>query len=88
MKLQDKLLFSLVLEPLSEKSGCTTRTLDLDESIRLQHLQAAGVNVASYFYELAKRIEENNNQQPKVYFDLALDAVKNSQKIFRIMVNI
>lgn len=71
---------SLVLEPLSEKSGCTTRTLDLDESIRLQHLQAAGVNVASYFYELAKRIEENNGQQPKVYFDLALDAVKNSQK--------
>lgn len=75
-----QITLALVLEPLAEKDGCTTRNLDLDETIRLQHLQAAGINVSRYFYELAKRVKENNGKQPELYFDLAFDAVRDSQK--------
>ena len=74
-----QVVVSLVLEPIAEKDGCTTRTIDLDETIRLQHLQVAGVNVGRYFFDLVERINKCDGQPPE-YFDLAWNAVNESQK--------
>jgi len=72
-----QVVMALVLEPLAEKGGCTTRLVDLDSSIRLQHLQAAGVNVGRYFYEIAERVQVAGGQ-PDSYFDVALEALGGS----------
>jgi hypothetical protein len=70
-------VMALVLEPLSEKEGCTTRSVDLKSTIKLQHLQAAGVNAGRYFYEIAERVRVAGGQ-PDSYFDVALEALDGS----------
>lgn len=70
---------ALVLEPLSDKEGCTTRSQDLNENIRLQHLQASAINSSKFFYQLAERVKEQGGQ-PKVHWDLALAALKDSSR--------
>lgn len=72
-------VLALVLEPLAEKDGCTTRSHDLDSSIRLQHLQAAGCNVGRYFYDIAERVRVSHGQ-PESYFDSALEALQASTR--------
>ena len=48
-----------VLEPLSEKEGCTTRTRDLNEFQRLEYFLAAAVNIGDAFENLTSRIQHN-----------------------------
>jgi len=74
-----QVVMALVLEPIAEKRGCTTRTYDLKETIKLQHLQAAGINVGRFFYEMADRVKTNKGNQPESYFDLALEALGSSR---------
>lgn len=77
-EIERRLVLAMILEPLAEKEGCTTRTRDLHDKIRLQHLQAAGVNTGKYFFQLAERVNEQQGQ-PRVYWDLALEALRTSR---------
>lgn len=72
-------LLALILEPLPEKLGCTTRTVDLDEARKLEFFLASGINIGRYFFELAVRVK-NERGQPDVFFDLALSAARASSK--------
>ncbi len=72
-----RVIMALVLEPIAEKKGCTTRSTDISKDLRLVDLQGAGVNVGKYFYELAKRVNRVGGQ-PKLFFDLCLGALRNS----------
>ncbi|MBI2624334.1 hypothetical protein HYW67_02460 [Candidatus Parcubacteria bacterium] len=48
-EVQRQVVLALVLEPLAEKSGCTTRSRDSSEELRLVDLQGAAVNVGRIF---------------------------------------
>jgi len=67
-----------VLEPIPEKSGCTTRSVDLKPTTRLEHFIIAGVNIGWDFYLLAERIKRNNYSQPDLIFDVSYNAQINS----------
>ncbi len=67
-----------VLEPIPEKAGCTTRSVDLKPTTKLEHFLIAGINIGWDFYNLAERIKKNGYEQPKVIFDIAYKAQKNS----------
>jgi hypothetical protein len=73
-------ILASVLEPIPEKIGCTTRSVDLKPTTRLEHFIIAGVNIGWDFYELAERIRKNNYKQPQIIFDIALNAQRNSFK--------
>lgn len=45
-----------VLEPISEKDGCTTRTKDLCQFQKLEYFLSAGINIGEAFEDLATRI--------------------------------
>lgn len=70
---------ALLVEPLAEKEGCTTRGRDISDTLRLIDLQTASVNVSRYFYELAERVKEERGQ-PRVFYDLLLAALNTSTK--------
>ncbi|OGZ10225.1 MAG: hypothetical protein A3D65_03975 [Candidatus Lloydbacteria bacterium RIFCSPHIGHO2_02_FULL_50_13] len=70
---------ALVAEPLAEKDGCATRTKDLSEDLKLTHFLAVAVNSGEYFYELAQRVVDEGGQ-PKVFYDLCHEALKNSNR--------
>lgn len=70
---------ALVLEPIAEKAGCTTRSIDLSNDLKLIYFLANGVNSNEYFYTLAKRVNRAGGQ-PKVFFDLFVPALKNTGK--------
>ncbi len=48
-----------VLEPISEKNGCTTRTKDLCQFQKLEYFLIAGVNIGDAFEDLANRIYQS-----------------------------
>lgn len=78
-EIERRVILSLILEPLAEKEGCTTRTKDISGDLRLADLQVAAINVGQYFYELALRVKKENGQ-PKIFYDLAFEALKGSTK--------
>ncbi len=45
-----------VLEPISEKEGCTTRRSNLNEFQKLEYFLSAGVNIGDAFEDLTTRI--------------------------------
>lgn len=78
-EVQRQVVLALVLEPLAEKAGCTTRNRDINEELRLVDLQGAAVNVGRYFHELARRVQRSKGQ-PRVFFDLCFRALTDSAK--------
>ena len=62
-EIERRAVLALVLEPIVEKEGCTTRSRDIDASLRLIDLQGAGVNVGKYFYELAERVNPDRSSR-------------------------
>src|SRR3989338_954399 len=78
-EVERRVVLALVLEPVAEKAGCTTRSRDVSKDLRLIDLQGAGVNVGRYFYELAERINRQR-EQPKLYYDLCFEALRNSTR--------
>jgi len=67
-----------VLEPLSEKEGCTTRMHDVSSSKKLGFFLTAGINIGDTFEELATRFSIDDN--PRVVYDLACRAQADSKK--------
>jgi len=67
-----------VLEPISEKEGCTTRSKDLSEFQKLEYFLTAGVNVGDAFEDLTKRIYEKSF--PCLTYDLCYRAQADSKK--------
>lgn len=67
-----------ILEPIPEKVGCTTRKKDWQEKSKLEYFLISGVNIGKVFYELSERIKSNNYEQPKLIYDLAYKAQKES----------
>jgi hypothetical protein len=47
-----------VIEPISEKKGCTTRSKDLCEYQKLEYFLTAGVNIGDAFEDLAHKIQD------------------------------
>lgn len=77
LEVQRQVSLAFVLEPLAEKEGCTTRYKDQNSELSLARLQAAGVSVGPYFYELATRVKKESGQ-PKVFYDLFQPALASS----------
>lgn len=71
------MVLALALEPLAEKKGCTTRTIDLQQNLKLVDFQAAAINTGPYFHALAERIYKSR-AQPKYFYDLCLNAIQGS----------
>lgn len=67
-----------VLEPLSEKSGCTGRLNDATPAQKLEFFICAGINIGDAFEELAERLLARD-RFPVVY-DLAYRAQADSKK--------
>ncbi len=61
------------LEPLSEKTGCTTRETDASQHLKLEYFIAGAVNIGDAFEDLASRIDKYG-KQPELIYDLALKA--------------
>ncbi len=72
-------VLALALEPLAEKKGCTTRTIDLHSNLKLVDFQAAAINAGLYFYTLAERIKKAHGQ-PKYFYDLCVRAIEDSTR--------
>ena len=60
--------------------GCTTRYIDYQDKSKLEYFLIAGVNIGKVFYDLAKRIKNNNYKQPQCIYDLAFHAQVESLK--------
>ena len=67
-----------VLEPVSEKEGCTTRSKDLSEQQKLEYFLTAGVNIGDAFEDLAQRISTRGF--PCETYDLCYRAQADSKK--------
>ncbi len=72
------IILASILEPIPEKVGCTTRKKDWQEKSKLEYFLISGVNIGKVFYELSERIKNNNYRQPKLIYDLAYKAQKES----------
>src|SRR3989344_7457150 len=67
-----------VLEPISEKDGCTTRTRDLCKYQKLEYFLSAGINIGDAFEDLATRIYTTGF--PCQTYDLCYRAQADSKK--------
>ncbi len=67
-----------VLEPISEKDGCTTRTKDLCQYQKLEYFLTAGVNIGDAFEDLATRIYTTGF--PCQIYDICYRAQADSKK--------
>lgn len=67
-----------VLEPLSEKSGCTGRLSNVTSEQKLEFFVGAGVNIGDAFEELARRLLARDRWS--VTYDLAYRAQADSKK--------
>src|SRR4051812_35771615 len=74
---QRDVVLALVIEPLAEKEGCTTRSHDLHDQLKLVDFQTSAVNVGQYFFELARRVNASGGQ-PKKFYDLCFEALIDS----------
>lgn len=74
------IILASVLEPIPEKEGCTTRTRDWQDKSKLEYFLISGVNLGIPFYNLIKRIIDNNYKQPELIYDLAYEAQLESFK--------
>lgn len=63
-------VLSLSLEPLAEKHGCTTRTVDSSQGTKLEYFVISAMNSAWTLLELVDCIVEHNGQ-PDCIFDIA-----------------
>jgi len=77
-EIQRRITLALVLEPLADKPGCTTRYVDLSPEHKLVDFETAAVNAAPYFGELARRIQRTKTQPP--FYDLCYQALAGSTK--------
>ena len=85
------------LEPLSEKTGCTTRTTDLNRDQKLEYFISGAINIGDAFEQLSQRVLEAG-KQPGLIYDLAhkaqMDCKKNrsggrvNQGIIEMLVSI
>ena len=66
-------LLACCLEPLADKPGCTTRTIDSTPGTKLQYFTISAVNSVNALLPLIGRVADSNGQ-PAVIFDLALEA--------------
>jgi hypothetical protein len=67
-----------VLEPMSEKDGCTTRTKDSSDFQKLEYFLSAGINIGDAFEDLASRIQHDGF--PCMTYDLCYRAQADSKK--------
>lgn len=68
-----------VLEPLSDKAGCTTRNVDLNRFQKLEYFVAGAVNIGEAFEDLAQRALDSEGQ-PTLVYDLAYKAQADCKK--------
>jgi hypothetical protein len=84
---------ALALEPMSEKPGCTTRSIDCSRHLKLEYFIAGAVNVGDAFEDLALRLQKSNlqknglqksdlqkNKAQLLLYDLALKAQLDSKR--------
>src|SRR3989344_5013486 len=67
-----------VLEPISEKEGCTTRSKDVNQYQRLEYFLVAGINIGDSFEDLASRLQ--TNEFPCLTYELCYRAQADSKK--------
>lgn len=74
-----EVMLATALEPLSDKPGCTTRYMNLNEDQRLEYYVSGGINIGNAFGQLAQRLI-GHDKQPEVIYDLALKAQRECKK--------
>lgn len=74
-----RVMLSTALEPVSDKTGNTTRFTDISRFLTLNDFLVSGINIGQPFEELASRIQING-KQPEIIYDLALKAQQDSLK--------
>ena len=78
-KISRNVVLASVLEPISNKEGCTTRYSDLKPTKTLELFLAAGVNIGAAFYHMVSYIESERDTKGiyKFYYEAqALSKVK------------
>lgn len=66
------------LEIIPDKKGCTSKNKNYKKNSKFEYFLIAGINIGNDIDILLKRIEKNNNNQPKTIYDIALNAQKSS----------
>ncbi len=61
------------LEPLSDKFGCTTRSTNISQHLKLEYFIAGAINIGDAFEELCQRVL-SGKKQPELIYDLAYKA--------------
>ena len=60
-------MLASVVEPISDKSGCVTRSIDLSEFQKLEYFIIGGINIGDAFEALAEEVYENKKQPNLIY---------------------
>lgn len=74
-----RVMLASALEPVSDKTGNTTRYNDISRYLTLKDFIVAGINIGQSFEELASRIQ-TEGKQPEIIYDLVLKAQQDSLK--------
>lgn len=72
-----QVMIATALEPISNKTGCTDRTVNVSRHLKLEYFIVGGINLGNAFEALAERILSFGARQDLIY-DLALRAQKES----------
>lgn len=73
------IMIAAALEATSDKSGCTTRLLDISPHLKLEYFITAGINIGDAFARMAKAIDEQQGL-PKGVFAYGYQAQLESKR--------
>ncbi|MBI5732875.1 HD domain-containing protein [Candidatus Jorgensenbacteria bacterium] len=73
------IMLAVALEPLADKSGCTTRYTNISRHLKLEYFITGAINIGEAFEELARLVEACVTQPPSVY-EFALRAQCESKR--------
>ncbi|MBI4991660.1 MAG: HD domain-containing protein [Candidatus Harrisonbacteria bacterium] len=73
-----QVMLACALEPLSDKTGCTTRHRNVSRHLKLEYFVIGGINIGEAFEDLARSVRQHSvDGQPPIYH-FALRAQKES----------
>ncbi|MDP2925590.1 MAG: triphosphoribosyl-dephospho-CoA synthase [Nanoarchaeota archaeon] len=78
-ELQRQVEMAFLLEVTIPKEECTSRFRDIGPKQKFEYFLISAINSGKYFFELGERINETQGQ-PEVFYDLAYQALIDSQK--------
>ncbi|MFH1590247.1 MAG: HD domain-containing protein [archaeon] len=73
------LSLACAMEPLSEKTGCTSRLTNISNYLKLEYFITGGINIGDAFEDLALKINEEG-KQPETIYNFAYKAQQDCKK--------